>query len=345
MSLSAKVRRAPLRVVTGAFIISSGVSKLRADEDTAKQLHGLAGNTYGFLGKLDPKLFAKALGAGETALGTVVLLPVVSPVVAGAGLMGFSGALLNLYWNTPGMHEEGSPKPTQQGIAIAKDTWMFGIGAALVADGILSPAHDKHVELASTVHEKRNRKAKQSRKARKAAKLARAQAKGHALEVARETGSELTKRAKKSAALKRAHQASDKAAKRLGEARDEYGPVAVEKAKSARDAARQAARQAAAEYGPVVAQKTKQARRAAKDARDEYGPIAAERARAARDAAIHAAEEYGPVAADKARQARDAAVDAARSAADEYGPIVVERAKQARDAAQQAADRAQQAVR
>ena len=69
MSLSAKLRRAPLRVVTGAFVLNSGLGKLKADEDTAKALHGMASGTYGFLGNVDPKLFLKGLAVGEMALG------------------------------------------------------------------------------------------------------------------------------------------------------------------------------------------------------------------------------------------------------------------------------------
>jgi hypothetical protein len=61
MSLSAKLRRAPLRIVTGAFILNSGIGKLSADENTAKMLHGMATGTYPFLGKVQPKVFAKGL--------------------------------------------------------------------------------------------------------------------------------------------------------------------------------------------------------------------------------------------------------------------------------------------
>src|SRR5579875_3083892 len=129
MSLSAKLRRAPLRAVTGAFILNSGVGKLGADDETAKNLHGMASGTYGFLGNLQPGTFTKALGVGEVAVGSALLLPIVPPAVAG-----LSGALVNLYWRTPGLHEEGNPRPTSAGIPMAKDVWMLGIGTGLVAD-------------------------------------------------------------------------------------------------------------------------------------------------------------------------------------------------------------------
>ena len=128
MSLTAKLRRAPLRLATGAYILNTGIGKLSADEETAKQLHGMASGTYRFLGKMDPKTFAKVLAVGEITVGGALLLPIVPPVIAGGALLGFSGALLNVYWNTPGMHEDGDPRPTNQGVAMAKDVWMFGIG-------------------------------------------------------------------------------------------------------------------------------------------------------------------------------------------------------------------------
>jgi len=339
MSLSAKMRRAPMRAVSGAFIVNSGVGKLGADEAVAKQLHGVASGTYGFLGKVDPKLFAKALGAGEIALGGALLLPIVPPFVAGAALAGFSGALLNMYWNTPGMHEEGSPRPTQQGTGVAKDVFMLGMGVGLMADSVLEPAHDKKVEIASTVAERRHGKA--ARKARKEAKQARAEVRAHALEVTRATQADLTKKAskaldkaqkkaRKSDALKKAQHASDVAAKRLAGMRDEYAPVVAEKAKNLRGAALDARD----EYAPVVAARAKQLREAALDARDEYAPVVAEKAKTLRDAAIDARDEYAPVVAERAKTLRDAALDAR----DEYAPVVAKRAKHLRDAAIDARD-------
>lgn len=322
MSLSGKFRRAPLRLASGAFVLNTGIGKLSADEQTAKQLHGTAIGTYPFLEKVQPKLFVKGLAVGEITVGSALLLPFVSPVVAGAALVGFSGALLNMYWRTPGMHEEGNPRPTRDGMAIAKDVWLFGMGAGLITDAVLEPAHDKKVELSATVQEKRNRKAKRSRKARKAAKNARAEAKAHAVEVARETQAEFSKRAretakkaaknaKRSDALKRAQDASDRAAKRLADVRDEYGPVAAEKAKDAAATARSAIE----EYGPVAAEKAKQAGEAVRDFAGEYGPVAAEKAKHAVDATRGTVDEYGPVVAKQSRRARRAAHGAAHEAA------------------------------
>ena len=76
----------------------------------------------------------------EVALGTALLIPFVPDVLAGAGLTAFSGGLLGLYARTPGLRKEGSLFPTQDGIALAKDVWMTGIGVSLLVDGITEAA-------------------------------------------------------------------------------------------------------------------------------------------------------------------------------------------------------------
>lgn len=124
----------PQRVATGAFILNSGIGKWSADEETAKQLHGFATGTYPFLAKLKPEDFMKLLAGTEIALGTALLLPFVPTLVAGAGLTAFSGGLLGLYARTPGLRKEGTPLPTHDGIPLAKDVWMAGIGLGLVID-------------------------------------------------------------------------------------------------------------------------------------------------------------------------------------------------------------------
>jgi hypothetical protein len=121
-------------MATGAFILNSGISKLRADEAAAAQMHGFAAGTYPFLNKLKPTDFVRLLAATEITLGTALLIPVVPAALAGAGLAAFSSGLLGLYVRTPGMRKAGTPLPTEQGTALAKDVWMAGIGLGLVID-------------------------------------------------------------------------------------------------------------------------------------------------------------------------------------------------------------------
>jgi hypothetical protein len=136
MGISVKARHLPPRIATGAFILNSGIGKLSADEAAAAQLHGFAAGTYPFLKKLKPKDFVRLLAVTEIALGTALLIPVIPAAVAGAGLAAFSGSLLGLYVRTPGMRKQGTPFPTEQGTALAKDVWMAGIGLGLMIDDL-----------------------------------------------------------------------------------------------------------------------------------------------------------------------------------------------------------------
>jgi len=136
MSRRVRLRQLPGRLTTGVFIVNSGLSKRHADDDTAAALHGMAAVAYPFLHSIPPRRFVRLVSAGELALGTVLLLPVVPSMVAGAALTAFSAGLLGLYLRLPEMRAEGSLRPTQQGLTIAKDVWMLGIGLSLLVDGL-----------------------------------------------------------------------------------------------------------------------------------------------------------------------------------------------------------------
>jgi len=146
MSIAAKLRRAPGRLASGAFILNEGIGKLSADDERAKRLHEMAVGSYPFLAKVEPKLFVRGLSVVEIALGSALLLPVVPAGLAGVGLVGFSASLLGMWWRTPGMHEERSPRPSPQGAAMAKDVWMLAIGAGLVIDAITAEARTTRTE-------------------------------------------------------------------------------------------------------------------------------------------------------------------------------------------------------
>ena len=134
-----RLRRAPLRLTTGAFILSAGLDKWKGDEQTAAQIHGFAVGTYPFLSSIEPRRFLRLLAAAEIGLGSALLLPVVPAALAGAALTGFSAGLLGLYLRTPGMRR--GPKDlrsTPQGLPISKDVWMLGAGLSLVIDGVVT---------------------------------------------------------------------------------------------------------------------------------------------------------------------------------------------------------------
>jgi hypothetical protein len=129
----------PVRVAAGAFLVNSGLNKLKAEKETAQQVHGFATGTYPFLENVPPEQFTKLLGASEVGLGGALLMPVlVGDGLAGLGLSAFAGGLLGLYAKTPGMRQEGSIRPTQEGTALAKDSWLAGIGLALMASSVTS---------------------------------------------------------------------------------------------------------------------------------------------------------------------------------------------------------------
>jgi len=126
----------PVRVATGAVILNSGLRKRGADEETAKGLHGFATTAYPEFQDTPPEKFASMLSTGEITVGALLLTPVVPTAVAGLALTTFAGLLGRLYLKAPGLREEGSLQPTEQGTAIAKDVWMLAIGSALTIDGL-----------------------------------------------------------------------------------------------------------------------------------------------------------------------------------------------------------------
>lgn len=137
MALAAKLRRAPVRLATGAYILNSGVGKLSADEGTAVWLHSTAAHALPIVKRVNPALFAKLLAAGEIAVGAALLVPVVPAGLAGLALVGFGGALTAMYVRTPAWHDRYL-RPTAEGVAPAKDVWLLGAGIGLVVDAALT---------------------------------------------------------------------------------------------------------------------------------------------------------------------------------------------------------------
>jgi hypothetical protein len=136
MALPITISELPARVSAGAFILNSGLGKRGADEATAAGVHGFAAGTYPFLQSVPPQQFVKYLSTAEIALGAALLTPFVPTVVAGAALTGFSAGLLGLYLRTPGMRKPDSLAPTPEGLSLAKDAWLVGIGLSIFLDGL-----------------------------------------------------------------------------------------------------------------------------------------------------------------------------------------------------------------
>ncbi|MFI7696344.1 hypothetical protein ACIBQ6_45255 [Nonomuraea sp. NPDC049655] len=138
MRFFVRPHQVPGRLAAAAIILNSGIGKTKADEQTAAGLHGMAAGTYPFLRGQDPVAFTRLLSKGELALGAALVLPFVPSLLAGAGLTAFAAGLLGLYLRTPGMREEGSLRPSQQGIGLSKDLWLLAIGLGLVIEELRS---------------------------------------------------------------------------------------------------------------------------------------------------------------------------------------------------------------
>ncbi|MET4003576.1 MULTISPECIES: hypothetical protein [Arthrobacter] len=126
------ISNAALRLVSGAFILNTGIGKLNLPMEQAAGLQESAQRAIPQLGQLAPEKFGKYLSYSEIALGTVVLAPFVPTRLAGLALGVFSGGLVATYLKAPGMTHPGSIRPTPAGTAMAKDFWLAGIAVALI---------------------------------------------------------------------------------------------------------------------------------------------------------------------------------------------------------------------
>lgn len=131
-----KISHLPIRLTAGAFFLNSGLSKLGMSEEQAAGLRQMGTAGVPYLEQMDDRTFAKALPASEIAVGAALLLPFVPSWLAGLALTAFGSGFVNMYLNTPGMTQEDGIRPTQEGMALAKDVTFVGIGATLVLDSI-----------------------------------------------------------------------------------------------------------------------------------------------------------------------------------------------------------------
>lgn len=132
-----RLRELPTRLATGAYILHAGLEKRHAPTEVAQGMHGAASGALPMVKSMEPTVFLKRLSMGEITVGSLLLAPFVPTAVAGAALTAFSGGLLTMYLRTPGMRKQGSIWPSQQGTAVSKDVWMFGIGLSLLADALV----------------------------------------------------------------------------------------------------------------------------------------------------------------------------------------------------------------
>lgn len=121
-----------LRAVPGAFILNSGIGKLGLDEESAAGLQQMAANGVPFVEEMTPAQFGKFLSYGEIAVGAALLLPFIPTRIAGAALTTFSAGLVANYFSIDSMTKDDGIRPSEDGTAVAKDTWLAAIGLALM---------------------------------------------------------------------------------------------------------------------------------------------------------------------------------------------------------------------
>ncbi|MFD5868343.1 hypothetical protein ACFWGD_06990 [Corynebacterium sp. NPDC060344] len=123
------------RLFPGLIFLNSGLGKRKLDAETAAGMQGFAATGIPAVSKLEPATFGKLLSAGEIATGAALLAPFVPNRVAGAALTAFGAGFMSMYLRAPGQRQEGSLAPTQDGMSLAKDSWLLGIGSALLLAG------------------------------------------------------------------------------------------------------------------------------------------------------------------------------------------------------------------
>lgn len=232
MEISANVRRAPLRLTTGAFVLNSGVSTFNADGVTAKRLQTAAAKLVPQVERMDPRTFAKAVAAGEVTLGTALMLPIVPPAIAGLGLSAFAASLLATRGSSNGGHVDVGGARPESAVPQATEAWMIGAGVSLLLDALTSPVHDKRVETSAKLHEKAAAKKRHLRRSRR-----------RAAALSAVSSAQLGEKAQ--VASERAGEQLQHAGERIAELRDEYQPVAAKKLKKTRKIAKKKARKLA----------------------------------------------------------------------------------------------------
>lgn len=121
-----------LRAIPGAFVLNSGIKKIGMDKDTAAYLQSEAAKGVPMVAEMTPEQFGKFLTFGEIAVGAALLLPAVPNRFAGMALGTFSAGLLSSYLKNPAMTESDGIRPSQEGTALAKDSWLAAIAIALI---------------------------------------------------------------------------------------------------------------------------------------------------------------------------------------------------------------------
>lgn len=136
------LRHLPLRLSAGGYILSSGLDKLGSDDEAAEGYHGMAAGAYPFLEQFAPRAFVKALSMTEIALGAALIVPILPRTLVAATFTAFSAGLVGLYLRTPALRRGPlDPRPSPDGIGVAKDIIMFGAATSFLLDSLRQRRH------------------------------------------------------------------------------------------------------------------------------------------------------------------------------------------------------------
>ncbi|QAY59518.1 DoxX family protein [Microbacterium protaetiae] len=127
-----RLRDIPTRLATGAYILHSGITKLKAGPEQVAGVYGGATGAFPALKRIPPQRFVRMLAIGEITVGSLLLVPFIPTWVAAAALTVFSSGLVGMYLRTPALRKPGSIWPSQAGTAISKDSWMLAIGLGML---------------------------------------------------------------------------------------------------------------------------------------------------------------------------------------------------------------------
>lgn len=121
-----------LRVVSGAYVLQSGVGKLGMPTEAAAGVQDFAATGVPAVKKMSPETFSKFLSYSEIGIGAALLAPVVPNRLAGAALGTFSAGLLAIYFRNEAMTQEDGIRPSEAGTGLSKDLFMAAIAGALL---------------------------------------------------------------------------------------------------------------------------------------------------------------------------------------------------------------------
>lgn len=129
-----RLSNAPIRVTAGTYILNAGVAKLRSRQGSSN-LHELATMAYPVVAGVDEDRFWRMVGTVETVLGSALLVPFVRPRLVGAVLLAYAAWSLGMDARLEYFRLGPSdPRPSHEGLGVAKDVWLAGIAVNLLLE-------------------------------------------------------------------------------------------------------------------------------------------------------------------------------------------------------------------